>query len=388
MEKSLLECSQSKLLSRILWCSRSALTRMRRMGLLSARLGGIAAHVRSVKAVPGSATSCYSINKRGWSQPLSRIRIAAAPGQRAEVAKGQQGPAADIRAATEPKERALPRTFLANLEHTKAFVQEHGHLPCGYMPARQPQLEAWLKALRLRHKNGKLSAPGIKALNDAFGNAWQYNASESRYTEMLQHLRSFIEVHGRLPKQVEPAFQGEELGSWVHSQRHLYQAGRLPQERAAALESIPGWVWKEQDVCAFREYLAALREFSSTKGRLPQTRETYGGKKLGCWMKYQRVKYHAKTLSAEHIQALESVPGWAWSGTKLVTFALGLQTVKAWVQANGCIPGVADIDTVAGFHVGSWVSRQRWKKKQGLLSPEEVAALDGVPGWWWTKKGA
>jgi hypothetical protein len=49
------------------------------------------------------------------------------------------------------------------------------------------------------------------------------------------------EGHARVPRDhIENDFR---LGAWVKEQRSVYRETRVPDDRVARLEALPGWAW-------------------------------------------------------------------------------------------------------------------------------------------------
>ena len=60
----------------------------------------------------------------------------------------------------------------------------------------------------------------------------------------LDALRSYGDHYGTAfvpPKYISD--DGLALGTWVADQRYKYRGRRLPPEKAALLEAVPGWSW-------------------------------------------------------------------------------------------------------------------------------------------------
>jgi hypothetical protein len=103
----------------------------------------------------------------------------------------------------------------------------------------------------------------------------------------------------------------------VKVRRNDFKAGRLSEERIAALEAFPGWVWDTYEA-AFQKGLGALAQFVEREGHarvLTKHVESFQGAEvsLGNWVRTHRNDFKAGKLSAERIAALEAVPGWDWN---------------------------------------------------------------------------
>ena len=147
-------------------------------------------------------------------------------------------------------------------------------------------------------------------------------SNEAAWQQKLAALRAHVAEHGRLPPHSHPS----RLGAWVSRQRAAKKAAdagrkgrnKMPPDRAAALEAVPGCAWEEAFEAVWRERLAALQAFVAAHGRLPAQIHPSG---LGVWVKDQRTAKGAadagkkcrNKMPPERAEALEAVPGWTWA---------------------------------------------------------------------------
>lgn len=152
-----------------------------------------------------------------------------------------------------------------------------------------------------------------------------------RFEQALLRLQKFVARTGSACASVlyvEP--DGFKLGTWVSQQRTEYHAGRLSPDRIAALESLPGWMWRAEPVFTVKSpknthtQLPRPQKFEDRFFRLQEFVERTGsacisvlyvepdGFRLGRWVSSRRSEYHTGRLSPDRIAALESLPGWTW----------------------------------------------------------------------------
>jgi hypothetical protein len=139
-----------------------------------------------------------------------------------------------------------------------------------------------------------------------------WDAVEASWEEGFERLQSFVarEGHARVLKSDIEC--GYKLGSWVRHKRKQWKAGRLPDDRIALLEALPGWVWVPRDAL-WEEGLASLRTFLAREGhaRVPG-KHSEKGFKLGSWVDRRRRERKAGKLSPDRVARLEALPGWVW----------------------------------------------------------------------------
>lgn len=61
-----------------------------------------------------------------------------------------------------------------------------------------------------------------------------------------------------------------------------------------------------------------------------------------------------------------------------------LDVLRSWAAGHGHARPHGGVQH-GGVAIGSWVGRQRTMHKDGLLQPDQVAALESLPGWAWTR---
>ena len=249
--------------------------------------------------------------------------------------------------------------FPENLAKILAFVAANGRLPT----RRDKPLGGWVGEQRKNKKKGKLSADRIAALDSVPGWKWE---EEDPFPENIAKMIAFVAANGRLPTR-----RDKPLGQWVGDQRKNKRKCKLSTDRIAALDSVPGWKWEEED--PFPENIAKILEFVAANGRLPTSSE----KPLGVWVINQRMNNKNGDLSSDRIAALDAVPGWKWEEDP---FHEKLAKILAFVAANGRLP------TSSEKPLGYWVSMQRYNKKKGKLSPDRIAQIETIPGWKWEEE--
>jgi hypothetical protein len=145
------------------------------------------------------------------------------------------------------------------LQEVAAFGQQHGRLPrcsggtlAAPLTREEHELGTWCHSQRQRRKGHGTSAelaPEQAAKLEALP-GWQWDQRAEEWEQRLQEVVAFGQRHGRLPRQQgrkeQPLLEGErELGVWCSTQRQRRKGkgtyAVLTPERAAKLESIPGW---------------------------------------------------------------------------------------------------------------------------------------------------
>jgi len=121
---------------------------------------------------------------------------------------------------------------------------------------------------------------------------------------------------GRDPSQKSSDAEEKRQGQWLSDQRRNKKSNKLPADRVAMLEAIPGWSWTAHD------YSTAVSEFRAMRERLgrdpSQKSSDAEEKRQAQWLHNQRNRKNK--LPADRVAMLEAIPGWSWGkASKKVT---------------------------------------------------------------------
>jgi CRISPR/Cas system CMR subunit Cmr6 (Cas7 group RAMP superfamily) len=233
------------------------------------------------------------------------------------------------------------------------------------------RLGTWISTQRKR-KDG-LTAEKQATLEAIPGWVWKTYEVKNKYSwdEQLATLREYVATNNKLPKTTH-----ERLGVWISTQR--VRKDNLTADKQAALEAIPGWVWKMREIKnkhSWDEQLAALREYVAAHNELPKQSH----ERLGSWISNQRT--NKNKLTADKQAVLEAIPGWVWKThevTNMYSWDEQLATLREYVATNNKLPKTTH------ERLGAWISTQRHNKNK--LTADKQAALEAVPGWVWKRR--
>ncbi|GHE31789.1 helicase [Streptosporangium violaceochromogenes] len=193
----------------------------------------------------------------------------------------------------------------------RAFAQREGHLdvPLAHREGGLA-LGGWISKQRTRYQEGTLS-PELAGLLSGLGMVWH----DVVWERGIAAARAYHAEHGHLscPKGVVAG--GFELGDWLSSRRVDRRKGRLPEEKAAALEKL-GIVW-DPAADRWRTALEAARRYAAAHGHLmvPDAYVDETGYRLGKWIAHQRAKRRGtkkgQSISPEQISELDAL-GMVW----------------------------------------------------------------------------
>lgn len=167
----------------------------------------------------------------------------------------------------------------------EAYYREHGNLlvPNRYKTTDGFALGQWVGVRRQKYLDGELTADQIKQL-ESIGMVW--DAVSARWEKAYAEAAVYYAENGDLEtptKYVTPS--GVALGSWLSSQRRLYQDGKLSTDKIARLEKI-GMDWSDRHDRSWQKYYAAARQYYQSHANLdiPAGYVTVDGITLGKWL--------------------------------------------------------------------------------------------------------
>lgn len=249
-------------------------------------------------------------------------------------------------------------TFGPKLDMLRQYLSANGRLP----KQTEKPLGPWINAQRYKYNKGELDPLHFEQLDSLLG--WKWEEEDPFYIN-LQKVKDFCAAHdGNFPK----PRTDRVLSHWIINQRQARKRGELTSDKVDALNSLEGWKWVEDDY--FAAMVVNVQDFVASNGRLPKSDE----KPLGHWVHRQRQKQREQSLNESQIKSLSDIPGWWWEKDP---FSENLAALHSFVSANGRLPKLSEC------RLGHWVCTQRQWKKKGKLSPDRIAALSLVPGWYW-----
>ncbi len=226
----------------------------------------------------------------------------------------------------------------------------------------------------------KLTLDLPKRINSDFSEKIQVlllrNITES-WDEWFGKLASHIERTGSIRiNQASDRTEAEvALAGWVVKQRTGYRGGGLDSRKVRMLEQLPGWSWDPFEESWWEQH-QELAEFSLENGhcRVPRTL-----KSLYAWTSSQRGK--RSSLTQAKTEALDQIAGWTWDAFDAAWWA-NYELLDEVTQQLGTSKISAKF-IYKDAKLGQWVSWTRKKYSNSELTPDQVHALNQLPGWTW-----
>ena len=222
------------------------------------------------------------------------------------------------------------------------------------------------------------SAMSLELKNDIMNRAITEYSDRSSWDRKFDLLMVYRDREGNCMVPRNHKEDGENLGTWLSTQRAYKKAGVLDMIRKKQLEEV-GVVW---DVLAdqWEKMFALLNDFKKREGHcnVPRSHKE-DGENLGMWLRTQRKAKKAGKLDQIRKKQLEEV-GVVWdvsSDRWEKMFALLNEFKKREGHCN-----VPDSHKEDGENLGVWLSTQRKAKKAGKLDMIRKKQLEEVGVVW------
>ena len=257
------------------------------------------------------------------------------------------------------------------------YYQVNGNLdiPANYVTADGLSLGGWYRRMRNEFREGTMSAEHLEKLEhigfeaeSVLTRRWKanYDVAVAYYEQYhdLEVPQSYI------------ADNGVKLGAWIYAQRDRFSRGFVTEEQKELLESI-GMTWDRYDAKWEKGFQYAMR-YISEFGDINSVPEDfkYDNFKLLVWIRAQRSRYRQGKLSPDRIRRLEEI-GLAWEKNKAFWengYEHACQYRESYNNLNVIMSYICD----DGFKLGSWLSNQKTRYKNGNLTNEQITKLEQI----------
>ena len=248
------------------------------------------------------------------------------------------------------------------------YKEMHGDCDVPQNSTTHKSLGIWVARQRRSYDRGELSTDRIDSL-ETLGFAWDILSTvwEKRFSELCRYKSE----HGdcNVPRHWK---KNRHLGYWVNTQRIDYKEGILPEEKVTRLEAV-GFQWSPNND-RWEKMFLELAEYQKLHGTCNVPRKLTGNSELANWVGTQRRKRRMGSLPSNLVARLDDL-GFAWDRFE-EAWEAKFQQLQAYKSVNGnCnVP----IDHPEYPSLGSWVSDQRKRLKQGKLSEKRRKRLDTI----------
>jgi len=276
-----------------------------------------------------------------------------------------------IRRFIDLRRRMFDERWQLRYDELVAYKKEHGDclVPSSYK--ENEPLGKWVARQRSLWNAGKMSEDRMKLLDkiDFVFDLWQ-----NRYNELLV----YKEEHGDclVPDNYK---ENASLGHWVSSQRNLWNAGKLSEDRMKLLDKIDFEFDRGARIDDDRCDLWQLRydelvAYKKEHGDCLVPKRWKENEPLGRWVSSQRNLWNAGKMSEDRTKLLQNIDFEFEPCEK--TWQLRYDELVAYKKEHGdCLVPLRHKENEP---LGRWVAKQRTLWKAGTLSKERTKLLDKI----------
>jgi len=196
-----------------------------------------------------------------------------------------------------------------------------------------------------------------------------------RWTDQFNKLAEFRTDNGHC-NVASSCTWDPELGKWICNQRERHRKGLLSKRRVQRLKDLGFQFDRYND--RWESRYCELIEFKEVHGHCNVPDSWPENLKLARWVMTQRQMYRKGKLSQNRFRRLEAI-GFIWCRQEYAWNEI-YQRLVSYLKAHG--DGTVSLELKGDPQLGSWVVKQRYRKKKGLLSKERVRKLDGIGMRW------
>ena len=250
-------------------------------------------------------------------------------------------------------------------------------------------LKSWIISNRQKFTRGTLSDEKIQLLQKIHALDScdpKISFTEKRWAKWLsvyQECKKYYDIHGDVRGIGNQQSENDvNLRFWIITNKRLYQAGRLPDEKIKLLQEIG--VFSDREERNAQIWLTAYqkcREYFLLHGSLDgiETEQNAEGIDLKKWISNNKNLYYIKKLSDDQIRMLKEI-GALTTREEYVhqRWLTAYRECKAYYQTNGSFSGIEKIQSQLGINLKNWLTLCRKKFNAGILSDEKIQLLQKI----------
>ena len=279
----------------------------------------------------------------------------------------------------------------SNFAAAQEYRVEYGGLDieAGDKTENGTALGAWIRNMRRKYENGKLSEYQIEKLN-SIDMIWT-NTIDNDWQNYYEKAAEYYRKYGNLDVPAAYKVDGAALGKWIRRYRINKTtgatAGKLTDERREKLDAI-GMIWNTED--SWNTRYSLLLEYHKVHGNIniPSNYVTEDNIWLGNWLYLQKKIYKGKvkgeSLTDEQIGKLEAL-GINWGDFYEVLFDEYMEAATAYYEEYGHLNVANKFIGANKKRLDSWVRLQRKRRSESKLTGEQIERLSAINMMWETE---
>lgn len=259
------------------------------------------------------------------------------------------------------------------IDACKEYYKEHGNLEIyGNVKYKELDIGQWLSRKRIEYSKGQLSQKIIDELNE-IGMIWEVSR-EYHWNQKYQLLKEFYDEHHHLD------INDKDLNLWLKRQIKKYKQGSLSNKQKQLLDDINIQEYLED---SWDSYLDKAHEYYKVNHHL-NISSSYvcgDGTRLGQWILRQRQLYSENKLTKDKIQKLNEIH-MVWDSVSQTRWMNGFTHAKDFFDQYHHLDVNRDYVSNDAYKLGQWISDQRKKYRNKLMSDEQETLLNSIHMIW------
>jgi superfamily II DNA or RNA helicase len=237
---------------------------------------------------------------------------------------------------------------------------------------------------RLFRKLDRLSQERVKKLEALPGWSWDYSEKDEAWYLAYEILKKYFEEFGSTIFPAKLKYKNFNLGQWAYLQRFNHRSKKLTEPRVKHLEKFDDWIWDIKELGWINAY-KLLKKYQKKYGNCkPPRKYIDDGISLGAWVSVQVSLYNKKQMAPERIKLLEDIPEWSWSPLDDL-WDSRFELLKEYLSSNS-FSSLSLKTSYRNIKIGLWVTVQKRKYRENVISPSRIEKLEALPGWIWSVK--
>jgi len=260
--------------------------------------------------------------------------------------------------------------------YAKRYFEENGDLivPMNYK-IEDYNLGTWIRKQRKDYKSGILLQEKIELLK-SIKMIWRI--FETNWDIGFNYAKEYYKKYRNLDIRINYIINDFKLGQWISNQRQSYKNGTLNVSKIELLISIQMiWdIFEYQWNIGFKYARKYYKKYGNLAVIINATTDDF---KLGQWIGDQRENNRNGILTQEKIELLNSIK-MIWDIFEY-QWNIGFNYAKKYYEKYEDLAIIITFN-INDFKLGEWISKQRQKYKNSILSQENIRRLEALDMIW------
>ena len=257
----------------------------------------------------------------------------------------------------------------------REYVEIFGKLPKKDTSYKNKNISSWIDHQRRSYKNGVLTEEQIKSLEE-LGVIFYKDKYYKSWVNMFELVKQYLFEFNCLPTGKTVYYKNRNLGNWLYRQTIKYKNNKLSLEQIKQLNEIGFIVDKASFDDKWNEMFELVKQYHEETGEWPKQKEVYKEKRIGRWLREQKMKYKQGSLSLNHIQNLQSIGYLVYEKYYDKRWKQKYKLVRQYYNEIGQWPKKNVV--YQNERIGAWLLNQKCAYRKGKLLKSRQIKLESI----------